>query len=232
MLNEEELVPYQVSPLPPGPWLVLAPHPDDETLGLGGALALAQKKGLQVHVVFVSHGELAGDPFQRQKEALKALSIFQIRNFSFWGLPDRKIFKHLESFQEKFLKIFTSKIKSIFVPSIFEYHPDHRAVSWGTIALLQELTWPGEVWFYEVARQGEINRLLDISAVIEKKKQALLCYQSQLSQNAYLEIGLCLNRARAYTLGHQGVTYAEGFFACKALDFPSSLAEQLKKYFR
>jgi LmbE family N-acetylglucosaminyl deacetylase/SAM-dependent methyltransferase len=37
--------------------LVVAPHPDDETLGAGGLIATAADRGLPVHVVLVSRGE-------------------------------------------------------------------------------------------------------------------------------------------------------------------------------
>ncbi|WP_258374343.1 PIG-L deacetylase family protein [Curtobacterium sp. MCBD17_032] len=36
---------------------MVAPHPDDETLGAGGLIAIAADRGLPVHVVLVSRGE-------------------------------------------------------------------------------------------------------------------------------------------------------------------------------
>ena len=37
MFNDESaLIPFDTSPLPGGPWLIFAPHPDDETFGMGG----------------------------------------------------------------------------------------------------------------------------------------------------------------------------------------------------
>jgi len=231
VLEESALIPYAASPLPAGPWLVLAPHPDDETLGLGGSLARARQKGLEVHVAFISDGEGAGDPFLRRQEALSALKILGVQDFSFWNLPDRKIFRHFNAFALKFFSLKITKFKSIFVPSLFEFHPDHRAVAWMTLALLKALSWSGEIWFYEISRQGEVNRLLDISPFIENKKRAILCYKSQLSQNAYLEISLALNRARAYTLTHKNITYAEGFFVSQAEKAIFAFAEHLQRYF-
>ena len=46
---------------PEGSILVLAPHPDDETLGPGGSLALHAARGDRVRVVFCTDGG-AGDP--------------------------------------------------------------------------------------------------------------------------------------------------------------------------
>src|SRR5690606_7379595 len=50
MIPEHEILPYQCSPLPPGPWLVLAPHPDDETFGMGGSLLRAKNEGIETEV--------------------------------------------------------------------------------------------------------------------------------------------------------------------------------------
>ena len=39
-----------------GPVLVVAPHPDDETLGCGGLIAALTQRGIVVHTVFVTDG--------------------------------------------------------------------------------------------------------------------------------------------------------------------------------
>ena len=49
MLQPEHiLVPFSVSELPPGPWLVFAPHSDDETFGMGGSLLKAFVRELKL----------------------------------------------------------------------------------------------------------------------------------------------------------------------------------------
>ncbi|MGG5886674.1 PIG-L deacetylase family protein [Falsiroseomonas sp. HC035] len=84
-----------------GPLLVLAPHPDDESLGCGALLAACAAEGRLVHVVVVSDGRLSHPRSRthpaerlvalRQAEARSAvaeLGLDPARDLSFLGLPD------------------------------------------------------------------------------------------------------------------------------------------------
>ena len=46
MKIETDLVPYNTSPIPKGPYLIFAPHPDDEVIGMGGTIFLARQKSI------------------------------------------------------------------------------------------------------------------------------------------------------------------------------------------
>jgi LmbE family N-acetylglucosaminyl deacetylase len=82
------------------PLVVLAPHPDDESLACGGLIALLRGRGLPVHVMAVSDGA-ASHPGSREypPERLRALRAEELRAataelglgpeaISFLGLPD------------------------------------------------------------------------------------------------------------------------------------------------
>ena len=69
--------------LPTGNVLVIAPHPDDESLGCGGLLSMLAAAGRSLHIVFVTDGG-ASHPhsrtwsrsrlaLQREQEAAEAL---------------------------------------------------------------------------------------------------------------------------------------------------------------
>jgi LmbE family N-acetylglucosaminyl deacetylase len=87
-----------IVPRPPaGRVLVLAPHPDDETMGPGGTLAHHARQGDRVHALFICSG-IQGDPDglfdrealpgMREREARAAGAILGIREFTFFGYPD------------------------------------------------------------------------------------------------------------------------------------------------
>ena len=66
--------------------LVIAPHPDDETLGMGGTIAKLLSEGHNVHILIVS-GHLPPlydieDYKKTISEAKKAFNILGVNNFS------------------------------------------------------------------------------------------------------------------------------------------------------
>ena len=82
---------------PRGNVLVIAPHPDDETMGMGGTLALHSDQGDAITALFVCNG-IQGDPEGyyprdqivrvREQEARAAANILGIRELRFLGYPD------------------------------------------------------------------------------------------------------------------------------------------------
>src|SRR5690349_15743306 len=77
--------------------MVIAPHPDDETFGCGGAIALHRQLGHPVDIVFLTNGErgIAGKkPDEvssiRKAEAIRATQIIGVEAAAlhFLQLPD------------------------------------------------------------------------------------------------------------------------------------------------
>ena len=57
MFNQEDvLIPFNTSSLPSGPWIIVAPHADDETFGMGGTLLKAKQQGIETHLVVLTDG--------------------------------------------------------------------------------------------------------------------------------------------------------------------------------
>ena len=215
MRKEADIVPFTPSTLPEGPWIVLAPHPDDETFGMGGSILKAAKKGIEIFVVFITSGEVQGDPRAREEEAEAALKVLGVpkENLFFLRMGDRQLDKkttELSYALREFLKRFS--YGTVFAPSPMEYNPDHRVVSRIAYMIAKEAGL--SVMFYEVLREGEVNVLIPISdSEMELKRKAMHCYKSQL-KFGYLTIVESLNRLRSVSL--QDANYAEGFYDCSA----------------
>lgn len=92
-----------VRPDPAGRVVVIAPHPDDETLGCGGWLAACCANGWEVRVVVLTDGSAShpGHPAltpellarQRRNECLEACRALGLpeNRVEFWGLPDGQL---------------------------------------------------------------------------------------------------------------------------------------------
>lgn len=227
---EKDLIPFEPSVLPEGPWLVMAPHPDDETLGMGGTLALACRKGFHVTVVFVTDGDQGGEPAIRCREAGQATEILGISHLEFWGFLDRNVHNNLSGFTQKCMEYLPqNSFGTIFLPSFMEFHPDHRAVTMGSLSALSAIGFNGRIWLYEISRQAEANRLVDISDTVKNKISAIQAYRSQTIHNAYLEIACGIDRARTFSL-QPGVSAAEGFWAGNLRDIVNDFAARLRLY--
>lgn len=187
--------------------LIVAPHPDDETLGCGGAIALLKKAGLAVKVLVISDGT-ASHPNSlkypepklrslRQTETLSALNSLGVEPSAvrFLDLKDSAVPNSGTGFEQAVADCCTYlnkfKPETIILPWRRDPHADHRA-SWRILQKAVKdlaispriLEYP--IWSWE---QAEIDDMpvpqavkawrLDISSVLSQKRQAIAYYRSQ-----------------------------------------------------
>ncbi|WP_375446510.1 PIG-L deacetylase family protein [uncultured Fibrella sp.] len=194
-----------------GRTLVLAPHPDDESLGCGGTLALLRRAGFSVHVIFISdgtqsHPNSATYPAHRLRdlreteaiEALRELGVSE-KEATFLRLPDRNVpVPNAPGFVEVVGQLATILQSfgptTVLVPFERDPHPDHRAtyqLLQGAMAQLPEPLHVLEylIWLWELGRPDDMPRTnerlvlsVDISPVMAEKKQAIAAHRSQVTR--------------------------------------------------
>ena len=222
MLDESSYLPFVAGKLPQGPWLIVSPHPDDETFGMGGALLLAAEQGIATDVLFLTSGELGGAEgiaAIRETEALEVARLLGVGNVSFWRLPDRSLLAYASVIDRLAEAIALTKPGCLFFPSPAEPHPDHRAASVIAWEALRKTEFTAEPWSYEISVQGPVNKLLDISSVAQRKREMMHVYASQMTENNYVERIMGLNQARAWSLP-MDVSHAEAFYAWPKMNKP------------
>ncbi|MGV8803674.1 MAG: glycosyltransferase [Polaromonas sp.] len=221
---EQLLVPYQAATnLEAASVLVLAPHPDDEVFGCGGAIMRHVSSGQAVQVIILSDGAYRADKNQqssyaslRRSESVQAAGVLGYGEPQFWGLPDREI-----EYGELLVQRIEQAIEEvqadlIYAPSIFEMHPDHRALGMAALEAVRRNNGQLKLAMYEVGvPMLRPNLLLDISDLRNRKQQAMACFVSQLKEQAYDQHISALNKFRTYTLGSK-VTAAEAYFIADA----------------
>ncbi|WP_041276197.1 bacillithiol biosynthesis deacetylase BshB2 [Desulfosporosinus acidiphilus] len=181
--------------------LVVFPHPDDETFGCGGTLALFAKSGVPITYVCGTLGQMGrnmGKPFFANRESLpkireaeleEACKAIGIQHLIKLGLRDKTIeFEDPEPLINKIGEILREVRPSLVLTHYPGYavHPDHNALGELTIKALSRLS-PQErptVYAHAFARDcqdiiGPPDIVNDISAVADVKFAAILAHRSQ-----------------------------------------------------
>lgn len=218
-IPEELAVPYHATSLVGAKVLLLAPHPDDETIGCGGSLVLHQSHGDPVKVIVLTDGAFVGEvevdreeyAALREQETRLAMSVLGVKDVEFWRLPDRGLVVEAGSVSRLVATLKAYQPTLLYLPSPQEAHPDHIATTQLAWAALEEVSFPGRVCLYEVAMPIRPNILVDITTVVREKERAMACYKSQLQLHDYKSMILGLNRYRSYSLPGSA-THAEAFW--------------------
>jgi LmbE family N-acetylglucosaminyl deacetylase len=199
--------------------LVIAPHPDDETIGCGGALCLHQQRGDRAVVVFLTSGELGLKHFPREKawairekEANAAAEILGAAGIYFLRQPDWMLGDHVKAAAQALRPVLlTERPQLIYVPHEAEGHPDHQAaLPVLRLALKSRRTPAPELRAYEVwTPLAAHDHIEDISRVMARKLKALRAHRSQLREFNYERAVCGLNTFRG-ELGAKS-RYAEVF---------------------
>lgn len=195
---------------PPGPLLIVAPHPDDETLGCGAAIASHLHQGGAVHVVFLTDGEgshdghpnLTRDKLRRLRrvEAQDALALLGLRttesNPVFLQAPDGQLDRLPPALREHLIRTLAEKIRAVAPAAIFApYSHGGSTEHTAAFALTGEacaaagggvlLEYPIWAWWNAFRlrpqlRPGADNLRLPLQPWRDLKRRALACHRTQV----------------------------------------------------
>ena len=175
--------------------LVVAPHPDDAELGMGGAILQYKADGLRVGVLDLTNGEPTpfGSPEIRAQETAAATEILGLDWRGNLGLPNRSLQATLEA-RHLLAGVFRQlQPRLIFAPYWVDAHPDHVAAVelieaarfWSKLTktdLPGEPFHPSRILYYNCVHLRLVQPpafVLDISRFWTKKLAAIECYRSQ-----------------------------------------------------
>jgi LmbE family N-acetylglucosaminyl deacetylase len=193
----EELPPWRPSSWP---MLIVAPHPDDEILGVGGLIAAQRSKGVEISVVAVTDGEHAypGEDSAalgqlrstEQTAALERVGV-SIGKITRFRLPDSDVTGHLPELIERLSQIVSPKTQ-IVAPWAGDFHPDHQACGMAADQVARALGASVAFYFFWTWHHGTPESLsgLPLRAFpldddsFHAKCEALQCHRSQLFRQA------------------------------------------------
>jgi LmbE family N-acetylglucosaminyl deacetylase len=224
---ESDLVPYQaLDQIPARRVLVLAPHPDDEVFGCGGAILAHVRAGVPVQVVVMTDGSRNGQPAERMQECRAAAQVMGYGEPEFWPFADRALRCDAATVQRVVDALVASGADLLYAPSPWEVHPDHRQAA--AIAAEAVRSTGVRVAYYEVGAPLPPNVLLDITSLAAEKERAMQCFTSQLGGQDYVRQIQALNQYRSYSLP-RAVTSAEAFLLLSSAQLDSHLISELTR---
>lgn len=222
--------------------MVIAVHPDDETLGAGGTLLKHQANGDEIHCIFCTD-IFESEGFSKEQIDTREQEIQEIcKNYNFTsihrlGLKTTKIDEYNTSYLiSLFSQIFT-KIKPniLYLPFAYDVHSDHRIIFQAAFSCTKSFRYPSieKILMMETLSESEFaptlpnqsfipNVFVDISAFFEKKCEIMKIYQSELGKSPFprsIENIEALATFRACTMGGKETVdtklYAESFMLLK-----------------
>ena len=216
--------------------LVLAPHPDDEVLGAGGAMARWAREGHAVQVAVVTRGRLPlysqEEEDRCREEARAAHALLGVAGVRFLDLPAAELDGML---QRELNGTLAELVRScapdeLYVPFLGDLHRDHQLVFQAALVAARPRCagFPVRVYAYETLSETNWNapfltpafvpnHFVDIGATLETKLEAMACYRSQV-QPAPHERSLAALRALATLRGATvGLAAAEAFVTVRTV---------------
>jgi bacillithiol biosynthesis deacetylase BshB1 len=226
--------------------LAFGPHPDDLEIGMGGTLRLHADLGARVGLCDLTHGEMGsnGTPEERAAEAERAREVLGAAWRENLRLPDGGLALAREQIVPIVELVRRARPRVVAIPWQQDRHPDHAAAHALLLralfdAGLRRFAAGGDPWRPELVCAYLINTpaaptfVVDVTAVYERKREALACYRSQFGPSGGDRVATRLTSPRFAQLiesrdaqfgAQAGVAFAEGFVVREPLRVPHLFA--------
>lgn len=183
---------------PGGPVLVVAPHPDDEVLGVGGTMARLADAGAEVHVAIVTTGRSPRfDPGQVagvRDEAARAHAALGVAETHYLDCPAAELTEYSHTELNAALGGIVRRLapRTLFLPHPGDIHMDHQLsfLSGLVAARPHQHDYPPRILAYETLSETNWNApyltpafvpqmFVDISDTLQRKLDAFALFASQ-----------------------------------------------------
>lgn len=226
--------------------LIVAAHPDDEILGMGGTILKHASQKDNVTIVYMATGITArkssnkiksseDKKFQKEilelrQDALKAAKILQVKDVKFYDFPDNQ----MDSITLlKIVKAIEKEIKLVKPQRVYTNHygdlnVDHKIVSNATITACRPLNGPvKEIFSFEVLSSTEWsypfsfkpNYFVNIKKQLPKKIKAMEKFKGEIRDFPHPRSSENMN----YVAGRWGSV--SGFEAAEAFEIIRKIEE-------
>ncbi|WP_257403765.1 PIG-L deacetylase family protein [Campylobacter lari] len=218
--------------------VVIAVHPDDETLGAGGTLLKHKLNGDRIHCIFCtdiyeSESFTKDQVLKREEELTQVCKMYDFDTYHRLGLKTAKVDEYSKSFLvDQFSKIFSKIAPNIvYLPFVYDVHSDHRVIFEAAYSCTKSFRYPSieRILMMETLSETDFvpalssqnfipNVFVDITNFIEKKCEIMKIYEGEVKLPPFprsIDNLKALALYRGSTLGGKELTYAESFMLLK-----------------
>ena len=218
--------------------IVISAHPDDEILGVGGALIRHRDNGDEIHWliatnIFESQGFSKERVSSRQVEVDKIALELKMHvhklDYPTMSLSSPDLLTMVPKISMVFQEV---EPEVIYVLNRSDAHSDHRVLFDAVMACTKSFRYPyiREVLMYECISETEFapalpekafqpNVFIDISVNLEEKLELMKIYDSELGEHPFPRSERNIRALATYRGAPCGVEYAEAFQLLKSYRF-------------
>jgi LmbE family N-acetylglucosaminyl deacetylase len=176
-------------------------HPDDESFGPGGTIALWASEGAEIHIICATKGDYDGIGHIREEELKEAAIVLGVKHVEFLSYHDGKISnEQLLSLEKDFInRIVTFAPDTLLTFNLngVSGHLDHIAVASAATQAFRKTTSPQRLYYYTLCKTqtahmnnyfiyfpegmsvGDMDDAIDVSRIWDKRLEAVHKHTSQ-----------------------------------------------------
>ena len=218
--------------------LVVAPHPDDETLGCGGTLLRARAEGATVHWAVASlmtreagFSEARIAARAKELEHVAAAYGFAAVHQAPFGTATLDTVPMSQRVGWLSSVVRATQPQVLYLPHPHDVHSDHAAVFDAASACTKAFRYPSvrRVYCYETLSETEFglcpgvapfqpNRFVDIAAHIERKIEIMGMYAGEMAAPPFPRSAAAIRALAAYRGVVAATTAAEAFMVLRDIE--------------
>jgi len=213
--------------------LVIAVHPDDETLGCGGTLLKHKANEDEIHWLICTETNKNNDFYQvREKEVEKVSEMYGFNSVSNLQLKTMQVDEYSMSELIGNISKVINDIKPniIYLPFKGDVHSDHRKIFEASYSCTKSFRYPfiKKIYMIETLSETEFapsvsedsfipNVFVDISEYMDRKIEIMKVFESEIAEHPFPRSERNLKALATLRGATAGCEYAESFMLLKEI---------------
>ena len=214
--------------------LIIAVHPDDETLGCGGTLLKHKANGDEIHWLICTDIDKNNNYYDRRQDEIKKVS--KLYNFDSVNNLELKTMQvdeyNMSELISKISKVVNEvKPNIIYLPFKGDVHSDHRKIFEASYSCTKSFRYPfiKKLYMIETLSETEFapstkedsfvpNVFIDISDFMDKKIEIMEIFESEVAEHPFPRSVRNIKALGTLRGATTGCEYAESFMLLKEIN--------------